>query len=504
MNRSLLSAVVVLLVALIVGLFFWLRTPVQHAPPSSAAAAAPTPSESERNAPLLATSPQDTEPIRAVAQVPATETTPVIAATPAVPESTTTARYDKKARGEVHLVVQDRFGVAVANAEVRLTGLRSKREPGSHWGLDEEVKLGKSAADGTVAISFPVWLDVELEVGFLTLAVRHPEFVTLELDMFAVKPEPQIVVLERGAFLIVSGYIGSKAHVVRDVAARLTDEVDVSADSWLPIKDGRLSNATIPPGEHGLYLTHRAADGRLFYSDATFFELAPSEQKELDLELFPALTIEGVLDRAVPRPIRAGDVMANLSLGSRESRAKTMRVFTARVAEDGSFVLGGLPPGSGQIIGMCDGWVSKRVSAGAADDDDDAKPEDRERTPQSIDTANAGTVFELLMEPTATMLADVHDPDGKPIAGATVSMWPNVTWRIGYSQVFLGRRYEGVSDAKGRAVVTNLPAGRCGYGVIHERWELPQGEQGFRYLSLDMKSGEQSTVTVRLQPRAGD
>lgn len=500
MKRSFLSAVLVLLVALLVGLFFWLRTPVQHEPASSTTST--TPSENERSTPSLATASQPNELAREVVQAPVIEATAATANAPQ-PAATLPPKHDKDARGTVHLIVQDRFGAAVANAEVRLTGLRSKREPGSHWGLDEEAKIGKSAADGTVAISFPVWLDVELEVGSLTLAIRHPEFVTLELDMFEVTDEPRIVVLERGAFVIVSGYIGSKENVVRDVVVRVTDEVDVAADSWLPIKDGRLSNATIPPGEHGLCLAHRASNDRLFYSDAAFFELAPSEQKELHLELFPAITIEGVLDRAVPRPIRAGSVMANLSLGDLQSKAKAMRVFTAEVDEAGAFVLDGLPPGDGQIIGMCDGWVSKRVSESEADDDD-APREDRELTPQSIDTASTGTVFELLMEPTATVIADVRDADGKPVAGATLSLWPNVRWRIGYSQIFMGRSYEGVSDAEGRAVVTNLPAGRCGYGVTHERWELPQDSQGFRYLSLELKSAEPSAVTVRLQPRTGD
>lgn len=506
MKRSLLSTVLVLLVALLVGLFFWLRAPVQHEPASSTTPTAP--SENERSTPSLATASQADELAREVVQAPAIEAT-AATANATRPAATLPPKYDKDARGTAHLIVQDRFGAPVANAEVRLTGLRSKREPASHWGVGEETQIGKSAADGTVALSFPVWLDVELEVGFLTLAIRHPEFVTRELDMFEVKDEPRVVVLERGAFLIVSGYIGSKENVVRDVVAHLTDEVAVAADSWLPIKDGRLSNATIPPGEHGLYLAHRATGGRLFYSDAVTFELAASEQKELHLELFPAVALEGIVDRAVPRPIQNGSVIANLSLGTRHGKLRAMRMFPAEIDPDGTFVLDGLPPGDGEIIGICDGWASRRVlhdDLDAAEVDASAAPSsvEAEFELQSFDTGRTDGAFELVMEPTATVVADVRDADGKPIAGATVSLWPNVRWRIGYSQIFMNRTYAGVSDAEGRAVIANLPAGRCWYGVTHERWEVPQDEQGSRSLSIELKSGEQSTITVRLQLRTGD
>jgi hypothetical protein len=40
------------------------------------------------------------------------------------------------------------------------------------------------------------------------------------------------------------------------------------------------------------------------------------------------------------------------------------REFTAEVRPDGSFEFESIPPGAGQIIGICNGWASARVIHG--------------------------------------------------------------------------------------------------------------------------------------------
>ena len=98
---------------------------------------------------------------------------------------------------------------------------------------------------------------------------------------------------------------------------------------------------------------------------------------------------------------------------------------------------------------------------------------------------------------------------GKPLAGATIVLWPNVQWGCGTSHYFMRREYKAVSNEEGRAVVQNLPPcpldDRDGYRVTHEHFWMPLRKQKYgppeRQGTVVLKSGIIKEITVRLERR---
>ena len=207
MNRKALLAIVLACLGLVAWLLFVRATrpetvaaiadakpaPVRAAPASIEAGRAPDAGE---RAPVESTNsavaPQDTHPA------------------PAAP-----AKVDKAARDWVNLIVQDRFGAPVANAEISMFGMRTKSHPGSHYAWPTEPSLGRTAADGTARVWYPVWVTPDDEAGELTFKVSHPDFVTKVVDNFKVGAEKRTIVLERGSFVMVSGWIDSPSERIR-------------------------------------------------------------------------------------------------------------------------------------------------------------------------------------------------------------------------------------------------------------------------------------------------
>src|SRR5262249_42140883 len=154
----------------------------------------------------------------------------------------------------------------------------------------------RTAQDGTARVWYPVWVTPDDEAGELTFKGSHPDFVTKMVDNFKVGAEKRVVVLDHGAFVIVSGWIDSPSQRIVDVEPHLTWEVKLPENAWQKIRDGRLSTANIPTGAHAIYLKHSRGEKGTYYSAVTPFSLAEAEQKELHLQLVPAARLEGKLE----------------------------------------------------------------------------------------------------------------------------------------------------------------------------------------------------------------
>ncbi len=424
-------------------------------------------------------------------------------------------KFDPDAVGAIYLFVQDPSGAAVVDAKIRMTGLYSERNPRITNDWIGEPSSGVTGADGSLRLRYPLWIDPDRRTSQVAFRIEHPDFMAFEAQGFPVDPAPRVIVLQRGAFVIVSGWIDTAADVVRDVTPHLTWGAVVAEDSWTPIKDGRLACANIPPGRHGLYLSYSSTQHGPCFSEVAFFDLAMGEQKELHLRLLPGRGFKGKLDEAVPRPVIDGAVMVNLAVGSSESSGATMsREFTAEVKPDGSFEFESIPPGAGQIIGICSGWASARVES----DQPQSSPrletlskEEREKkialmrdlamVPQSVNPAVLEGPFELQMERTATVQATIDDAKGRPIADAELSLSPNVHWSTGHSSAFMHRTYSGQSDAGGQVTLSNLPRGVVFADVQHERFVLPAKSGADRRIQIELAAGESREVRIVLEPR---
>jgi hypothetical protein len=454
-------------------------------------------------------------PVRAPAEAPASAEPVAAPVTPAAEPP-----VDRNAKGRLVVKVVDRYGTPVPQARVEARGWRTTIHPGDWYSWDGPEVGVLTDLEGIAVIEHARWSAHGgdwFDVAIVCFTVEHAEYVSQDLEVEVAEETETTVTLARGAFLFVSGWIGSPAERIAAVEPHVSADVEVGKADWIPLSDGRPSCSRIPPGDHALYLTCERAD-ETWSSDVLDFTLAEEEQKELSLELHPPRDLAGVLDPAVPRPIVAGEVELNLYHGGRGNRAVFLRTFRATVAADGAFRFVGLPLGAGEMIGMCEGWASSLVDEPAAEATAEAplehadgelgheSPASRQPHLQQVPAdafASDAAPFVLRMEPTARVEITVEDPSGEPLEGATVVMWPNVFWTIGWSGIFLDREWRAVTDRRGVAVIENVPPrANGGLHVAHRGLRMPLDDafQPRRQATLELAPGETTKLRVRMEP----
>jgi hypothetical protein len=192
------------------------------------------------------------------------------------------------------------------------------------------------------------------------------------------------------------------------------------------------------------------------------------------VELQPGVRVFGKLPSNIKRPVKDGVVIARQQpMPMTNAREFGMRQLMwgewTKIAEDGSFEFLSMPrSGKIQVIAMCDGWV--------------ALDEGRMTKGQTFSVSDEDLEVELELEPTMDAIIDVKDEAGNPIQDASVAFWPNPLW-VDFGSQILGQRFQSLdqvkaqvaqneasvtldrvsaflekTDAKGRAVIRNLPS----------------------------------------------
>jgi len=421
------------------------------------------------------------------------------------------ASIDRTAKGKLVVHVVDRYRTPIPQARVKANGWRTTKHPGDWYSWTGPEVDTLTNLEGIAVIEHRLWSAHSgdwYDVAVVCFAVEHPEYVSQDLEVKVSETPETTVILQRGAFLVVSGWIGSPAERIVEVEPHVSADVEVGAADWLPLSDGRPSCSRIPPGEHAIYLTYNR-DGETWASEVVDFTLAEEEQKELHLELLAPRSLRGELDPDVPRPIVAGEVELNLYHGNRRTEAVFLRTFRAPIAADGSFRLMNLPPGGGEMIGLCEGWVSALVLRPKQETEELPPwevPHEPEPGLQQVSLESSGSdaePFVLRMERTARVEITVEDPAGEPLEGAIISMWPNVFWTIGWSGLFLDREWTALTDRRGIAVIENVPPGaREGLHVAHPGLRMPLQDswgQARRQAQVDLAPGDAARITIRLE-----
>jgi hypothetical protein len=170
------------------------------------------------------------------------------------------------------------------------------------------------------------------------------------------------------------------------------------------------------------------------------------------------------------------------------------------------------------MIGVCDGFVSRNGPI---------KRQTNVRTPQLFRLGTNDEQMVLLMEPAAQCEVVVSDDKDQPLEGATVRFWPNIMWAETGTTIFgfdawdseqlyrTGTRPEWKSmfenrerlfmadtDAKGVALVRNIPAYTQSFAVAHTNFEMPvyyAYGAAHRETNVDLAAGETTRVTVKMQ-----
>jgi hypothetical protein len=236
---------------------------------------------------------------------------------------------------------------------------------------------------------------------------------------------------------------------------------------------------------------------------------------ELQLELRRGVAVYGRLDDSVPRPIKGGRVIAQVTPSNTELKDDPpgWHVWT-ETKEDGSFRLDGLPPGLLEIYAMCDGFMSTNVPGQLS--------MGNVRYPQKHQIGTAEVWIQIGMERTARVEVTVLNDAGKPLPDAKVSAWPMIRygeWMTAYfgadcysTAEFLEKGsiewhrpsdLETHTDSNGMAILANVPATETGFGVEHAEFELPAVDDGGGQKSragwMKLTTGQTNRMSIRLE-----
>ncbi|MCE9596262.1 MAG: carboxypeptidase-like regulatory domain-containing protein [Planctomycetes bacterium] len=502
-TRQLLLLGVVL--AVVVAAWLWLGHDAKFDPPpstrvSAAASERATPAEPVSESPKLERSPVETA---VEAKNDATE--PL-----ASNASATKEVADLEARDGLDLKIVDALAQPIFDAEVKIEGLRKEGDEGSWYGMNGGETVAKSDHAGHARIDYRRWVDIDGKSTKVDLGVAHPDFVPWRDDSFAIGPGEHVIVLQQGSMVMVSGWLGSRDHVVPEITIDMDWAAQLGADAWRRESAGRWSTTRLGAGDHVIGIRHSSPELGELASFLTPFSSSTNGRVDLELELHPLATLRGRLDDDVPRPIVGGHVM--VSVYAWNTNTSSTSEHEADVRADGTFEIAGLRPGSGKIIAFCDGWSSKLVPPRTLDESNrslapDAGDEQRraaladaqsDRFVQPIDATDAQDVV-VAMERTGDLEVVVRDESGSPLAGASVYSSPNVFWTHVGSGIFPWGDWDAVTDAGGVARIANLPPDESlWYGAGSSTHQLRKAERDHNPSAV-IASGKTTRVELVLE-----
>jgi hypothetical protein len=150
--------------------------------------------------------------------------------------------------------------------------------------------------------------------------------------------------------------------------------------------------------------------------------------------------------------------------------SQVARDFAADVRADGTFELPDLPPGHGQIVASCRGWVSRRtpfdaiekvtLRLGREPNLREIEQSFQEEGPETLEAQRIAipsrAPLVVAMARTGAVLVTVRQRGGAPLAGAVVRATPSLRWIDG-SMIFSSREWSAETDAQGHARIDDLP-----------------------------------------------
>ena len=425
--------------------------------------------------------------------------------------------------------VVDELGKPIVGATVVPWAIRTQRGAHGSWspkGLGgSEPPTLTTDDDGKVTIQFPRFAEKNEKIApkQLTCRVTHPDFAETAYNDVTVTDdvldEVATIVIKQGAQVEVGAFVRDRPLPMDRVYALWSSPSQADRKNLKVNAQGRLQLPRLPAGKECMRLGYFPEDGPALFSDVQQLHLVDGEQFDMRFEMKPAVDVEGQLDKGVPRPVKNGRVVAAIIETPEGGHSLDWRVWT-KINEDGSFKLQALPQGDLQVIALCDGYMAESGAPPNFASDNERRVSSFNR-PQVFSITPEIHQVSLEMTRTSDCQFHVLGPDGRPVAGAKCSFWPNVGWWTGGSQIYCSPLYStfelltdsrrtmerfrsdqlftAESDADGKAVVKNLPSTESRFIVIHDDLELPIGDSKDRYGHVDLTPGERSEVTVTLQ-----
>lgn len=405
--------------------------------------------------------------------------------------------WDPELREPLAIRVVDEGGKPIAGAEVGLRALRPEHTPGPYHLRHPGSALRRTGASGRVELVYPVWTHPGARTSEVTVEVRHPRFPGRCIDL-AVEPGERRVVMRRSGVLSVSGWIDDRTDRVFAVIPHTGRRAALPLDHWQVGAQRPPSTHRAPDEPFSLWLEHRDPEGRVWWSDHVVVATVRGEAHHEHLRLRPAVTVRGYLDSRVPRPVVDGVVEVSVPRGGNDARGIRRRV---EVAADGSFEVGDLPRGHGEVVAACRGWRSpsavgaraRALAASGTRDGERPPPDWLRRAHNHVFDARAGDVRIVVpMQPEARAAVSVLRPDRQPLPDAVVRFWWVTRWASS-SRIDLEVDGRATTDAQGIAVVGGLPDGEQGFVVRADGYLMP-----LRAGRIELTAGETHELAVVL------
>jgi hypothetical protein len=358
-----------------------------------------------------------------------------------------------------------------------------------------------TGADGRAVVASPIILSELSEAIGISFTATKPGYSKRRIMHYPVDGKERDEVLRKGDKLIVGAYLETPERHVSGFVVHVSFASDIDPKDWTPLPDGRQSCDTMPNGKHAITVSYEEPGGMTWQSDSVPFELREGESKELDVALLPGITLHGKLSDNVPRPVSNGKVHAASEwpppgTGIPDNGVATFREATADIAPDGTFELKGLPQGPGEIIGLCDGYIAAHRAPNAPPYQQNQRYI-LERSPQDV--------FVLNMVPAGNLRVRIVNSSGQPLPGAKLMAWPNVTWSVGLSQMYLDAKlWNATADSLGYALIKGLRPGSQPYTASAKGWGLPVTLDGAgrasRSTAAAIMPGQTTELVATLEP----
>ena len=441
----------------------------------------------------------------------------------------------------VLVVVQDEDGKPIAGATILPNGFRVKGLHGADaYGWRKNIfgppEKAVTDSEGKAYVKYPVeGIPEEKEyTGALILKITHPEFASVFVQTYMVDGSEKPIQLTRGIYLEVSGYYGSDHQPVPELVPNLNEEL-MKADDWQKEAGDVFSFHKLSPGSHLLQLMGRLPSGEIVYSDSFTFTAEEGKNYKFALEMKPGICVEGRLDDNVARPVKNGRVLINVrpkefpawnNYGDVDDLLKKYPNFRAwhsyrTIAPDGTFVFESVPPGGLDMVVWGDGFVSKDLDTFQQRNGSKLVKVPGFALPQAFSLVSPETKVEVATEPTATLELTATTKEGKPIAGATVYVNPNIV-RMGgiYGNMRDSSEtpfrkmdslpyvpYSAITDNNGLAIIRNIPPTDRGIEIDDSQYQVPlQQPQGWRdrYVRTAFSPGLTNQVHMVMERKGTD
>ncbi len=353
------------------------------------------------------------------------------------------ARAEEKFAGpqiKVRLQVLNPEGEPIEGATIRPNGLRTRVERSSHHGWVKsrhgELPLVKTDENGIAEVFCPKFVYEKIETGQITWLVDHEDYIIFREDR-SVDDAPAKIILQYGRRIVIGAVHAKSGDAITENLHASLGGGGFAFNEWNLTNSGMLMSRAVDKNRRMMRVFQSPPDGPVLFSAPIDLEKYGDKSGALirKVKLQAGTRIEGMIDKSVPRPVMNGTVSVTVVEGvelkiweSRDSWSDWTKIHA-----DGSFVFDSLPRGGVvQMIAVCEGYVS-------------ALPTEDEIKGVGFDTVSLDAVSTFVypqvaelkgdritptikMDSTSACRVTVLDPDGKPLAGAMVMMFPNQYW----------------------------------------------------------------------------